>query len=225
MKCQVCGAEAQATAAFCPECGARIDTEASGAPAPAADETPQGAGPPAARALQGRRDAARDSADEAEQTIWEGGYSPKAMIGAWVLSGILTVALVVGGIILAEGDGRIWAGIAAAVVLLWVVQLARLAYRRLSIHYRLTTQRFFHESGILRRVTDRIETIDMDDITAEQGLFERLVGVGSIHIVSSDRTHPDLTLHGIDNVKEIAHQLDDMRRKERMRRGLHIEQV
>ena len=62
----------------------------------------------------------------------------------------------------------------------------------MSVHYLLTTQRFIHETGILRRVNDRIELLDMDDITFEQGLLERLVGVGTIRI-ASQRSQPSGT--------------------------------
>jgi len=74
-------------------------------------------------------------------------------------------------------------------------------------------------------VTDRIENIDMDDITYEQKFIERFVGVGTVIISSSDRTHPELRLIGIENVKEVADQMDDIRRAERRRRGLHIESI
>ena len=145
------------------------------------------------------------------------------MIGAWALSGLITVLLVV----LAFWIWRSWFTWAAVVVvaLLWIWQLCVMKYRQWNVRYRLTTQRFIHETGILRRVTDRIETIDMDDITFEQRFLERFVGVGTIGITSSDRTHPELLLLGIDNVKEVAGKIDDIRRSERRRRGLHIESI
>jgi hypothetical protein len=89
----------------------------------------------------------------------------------------------------------------------------------------LTTQRFIHESGILRRVNNRIEVLDIDDITFEQGLFERLTGVGTIRIMSHDRSDPDLVLRGIQNVPAVAKLMDDARLAERRRRGLHVEQI
>jgi membrane protein YdbS with pleckstrin-like domain len=100
-----------------------------------------------------------------------------------------------------------------------------LAYRRVSVKYRLTNQRLFHEQGILRRVTDRIELIDIDDVTMEQGLLERLFGVGTIHVSSSDRTAPNLQMPGIDDVKAVADTIDQARRAERQRRGVFIESV
>ena len=52
-----------------------------------------------------------------------------------------------------------------------------------------------------------------------------MFGVGSIKISSSDRSHPELVLLGIEDVKNIADTIDDVRRKERRRRGLHIESI
>jgi hypothetical protein len=74
-------------------------------------------------------------------------------------------------------------------------------------------------------VTDRIEVIDIDDVTYEQGLVQRMLGVGTIRIASSDRTHPELVLSGIDGVQQVADTIDDIRRKERRKRGLHIESI
>ena len=82
-----------------------------------------------------------------------------------------------------------------------------------------------HKRGILRRVTDRIELIDIDDVTFAQGIVERMLGVGTITVTSSDRTHPKFDMPGIDSVNKIAGEIDDLRRDERRRRGLHIESI
>jgi membrane protein YdbS with pleckstrin-like domain len=235
MKCTVCHTEVPAGAAFCHKCG----TPLSGTPEPDAmmpsanQQTPESAAPrspspspevPSTPKERFEQQAApRDRADEPEVEIWQGGYCPKAMIGAWVASGLVTVALVV--LVVVFPSTPMLLAVLAAAALLWLFQLVRLIYRRMNVCYRLTNQRFFHEQGILRRVTDRIEVIDMDDITFEQGFFERLMNVGTICISSSDRTHPELKLVGIDNVKQVAEQLDDVRRAERRRRGLHIEAI
>ena len=72
-----------------------------------------------------------------------------------------------------------WMVTIPALLLLWAYQGIRYAVRRLGLHYRLTNQRFFHESGIFRRTTNRIEVIDMDDITFEQGFVDRFFGAPS----------------------------------------------
>ena len=76
-----------------------------------------------------------------------------------------------------------------------------------------------------RRQIGTFEVIDIDDVTFRQGMIERMLGVGTIQLDSSDRTHPRLVLAGIDNVKVVSGMIDDVRRKERRRRSIHIEQV
>jgi uncharacterized membrane protein YdbT with pleckstrin-like domain len=115
--------------------------------------------------------------------------------------------------------------VAGVIALLWIYAVGVFIVRRLSVHYTLTNQRFLHESGLFTRTTDRIEVIDIDDVTFRQGMIERMLGVGTIQLDSSDRTHPRLVLAGIDNVKVVSGMIDDVRRKERRRRGIHIEQV
>ena len=91
-----------------------------------------------------------------------------------------------------------------------------------ALRYRLTTQRFIHEHGVLTRDIDRIEVIDIDDVSYRQTLIDRMVGVGTIRIESGDRSHPELVLRGIDDVQRVSDMIDAARREERVRRGIHI---
>ena len=159
-----------------------------------------------------------------EETLWEGGYSAADMYGWWVLCGIVTVIAVL-VCLLVPGlmeNPIAWAVAGGIVVLCWLYGLVVLAVRKLGVAYKLTTQRFIHQHGILTRITDRIEVIDIDDVSYRQGLFERMFGVGTVTVVSSDKSHPELILRGITPVAEVADKIDDVRRKERRRRGLHI---
>ena len=162
---------------------------------------------------------------EAETAVWQGGFSSKAMFGNWLLAGVVTVVLLIVVLIVGTGNPVLWGVWAVISVLLWGGFACQLAYRKLTCKYQLTTQRFIHETGLLKRVTDRIEVIDIDDVSVEQRLIERMVGVGTIKLVSSDRSHPVLMMRGIENVKDVAAKIDDLRRKERRRRGLHIESI
>jgi uncharacterized membrane protein YdbT with pleckstrin-like domain len=162
-----------------------------------------------------------ESADDSEQSLWAGGYSGKAMVGSWLAGAILTAGLIVVAVLFPPSL-LVCIGIMA---LLWVCLIFAFAYRRLNLHYELTSQRLIHKTGILTRRSDRIEAIDIDDVTFEQGLIERMFGVGTIRISSSDRTHPEIVMIGIDDVKQVADLIDDARRKERRKRGIHIESV
>ena len=108
---------------------------------------------------------------------------------------------------------------------MWLALAAWYGYRRMSVHYKLSNQRLQHENGLLWRTVDRVELIDIDDVTYRQGPVERLLGVGTIVIASSDTTNPELQLPGIEHVSKVADMIDDARRKERRSRGLHIESV
>ncbi len=159
---------------------------------------------------------------EAEKSLWKGGYSPKAMIGTWIGVAILSLALLVAAIGYAAPPIAIAIG---SIVALWLIVAAIYAYRRLAYHYELTTQRFIHQSGVLSRQTDRIEVIDIDDVSFRQGPIQRMLGIGTIDITGSDRSHPQLLMRGIDDVKSVAGMIDDIRRKERKRRSLHIQSM
>ncbi len=157
-----------------------------------------------------------------EQELWSGTYSPQAMVGPAVGLGILTIV----GIIGATFVGPIgWIIAAVGAVLLWIVLGLVLLYRRMTVHYRLTNYRFFHETGLLSRTRNRIEVIDINDVTLRQGVVERMFNIGTIHIQSSDVTHPNLDLPGIENVKTVADLIDDTRRAERQRRGVFMENI
>jgi membrane protein YdbS with pleckstrin-like domain len=221
MVCPKCGAEVVAEAMFCHKCGQRL----SGKDSQAGPGAKEASSAPAQTPMEKFKAAAaeKNSAEEQENELWRGGYSSKAMIGAWCLCALVTIVLLIIGFW--AWRSWLWIVILLAIIGFWGYNLILLFYRRLSVRYLLTNQRFVHESGILRRVIDRIEVIDMDDISFEQGIIDRMVGVGKIRIMSSDRTHPELVLQGIDNVREISGLFDDTRRSERRRRGLHIESI
>lgn len=149
------------------------------------------------------------------------------MYGTWLMSVLVTVAAIVLAAMYVRGEnaGTLWMIIGAGILILWCLTIGVYLYRRLGMHYELTTQRFLHQTGILVRQTDRIEVIDIDDVSFSQGIIQRILGVGKIQISSTDRSHPELVLFGIDKVPEIASLIDDVRREERRRRSLHIEQI
>ena len=51
-------------------------------------------------------------------------------------------------------------------------------------------------------------------MSLEQRVIERVVGVGTIKLLSSDRSHPVLNLPGMEKAKDVAALIDDLHRKE-----------
>jgi membrane protein YdbS with pleckstrin-like domain len=211
MKCPQCSAEAPGEAVFCQQCGAKL----GGTPSAGTAAAPGGGMQPA---TLGRR---RSVADVPEETLWEGRYSPKAMLGSVALAAVATIALVAGGLYFQN-----WIVPVGIAVVLWMVVVAILAQRRLGIHYKMTNQMFYDRRGVMTRTINRIEAIDIDDVTWQQGLLDRVTGVGDIKISSRDRTDPVFWVRGIENVEQVAHLIDKARRAERLRRGfMTIEQT
>ncbi|QDU94273.1 PH domain-containing protein [Lignipirellula cremea] len=208
MNCNACGAKLPPDAAFCQRCGAKV-----GAAPQAGPKSPLG--------------NPRDVSDDEEVQLWEGGYSGKSMVGSWVIAVLATIGAGVGSAFIPDFKllPQTWMAIAGVVLLMWVGLGLQLAYRKMSVHYELTTQRFIHKKGLLSRVTNRIEVIDIDDVALKQGMVERMLNVGSIELISSDQSDPRLQLDGVADVQHVFDVIDDARRKERRRRGLHIEAI
>jgi membrane protein YdbS with pleckstrin-like domain len=207
MQCKECGREALAESAFCPKCGAPFDDGAMD----------NDAGPPQFQAGgRGRGNT------PPEEDLWTGSYSAKAMAGTTLSAAALTV---LGMIAATFGGPAGWVALLVAAIVVWCGLALVYFYRRLTVHYRLSTYRFFHDRGLLSRTGNRVEVIDVDDVTVEQGPIERMFGVGTISIRSSDTTDPELRLPGIDNVRAVADLIDGTRRAERQRRGMFMENV
>jgi membrane protein YdbS with pleckstrin-like domain len=160
---------------------------------------------------------------EPERELWRGRFSPKAMYGTWLIAALLTVGAIVLAVFVPQPAVRMGAAIAIAAI--WVLSLLLLAVRRLSVEYIVTNQRLLHQEGLLTRRSNRIVIIDIDDVSYEQGPFERIFNVGTIRILSSDVSDPKLMMRGIDHVQEVATLIDNARRDQRDKRAIYMETV
>jgi len=184
---------------------------------------PENQATPAEKLKFSRPDAAAPS-EEAQ--LWEGGYSAKAMYGMWLLGLVLTAAGILVVALTALSTNRTaWLALAGGVAALWLLLIGVYFYRKLSRWYVLTTQRLKHRDGILFRKLNRVELIDIDDVSYNQGPIQTLLGVGNLIVKSSDVSHPMLVLTGIADVRRVSELVDNARREERRRRSVHIESV
>ena len=89
--------------------------------------------------------------------------------------------------------------------------------------YALSHDRLFLSIGFFSVKDDDILLYRIRDISVKRTLWQRLFGVGSITIQSSDKTHPSLELKNVKDpmrVKELLHDLvEEMKEKRRMRFG------
>ena len=89
--------------------------------------------------------------------------------------------------------------------------------------YAMSEDRLFVSVGFLSIKDEEILLYRIRDITTSRSLWQRIFGVGSITVVSSDKTQPTLVLKNVKNpmqTKEILHeQVEEMKIKRRVRVG------
>ncbi|MEZ6083527.1 MAG: PH domain-containing protein [Phycisphaerae bacterium] len=90
--------------------------------------------------------------------------------------------------------------------------------------YRLTDQRLFIERGVFSQTIDQIELIRVDDVRLRKKFIDRLVGLGSVELLTTDTSDAHLIIEGIRNPEEIAEHVRT-RMRELRSRSLFIENL
>ena len=89
--------------------------------------------------------------------------------------------------------------------------------------YKLSEDRLFLSVGFLSIQDDEVLLYRVRDITTSRTLWQRLFGVGTVTVISSDKTMPTLVLQNIKDpvfVKELIHrQVEEMKIQRRVRFG------
>ena len=87
--------------------------------------------------------------------------------------------------------------------------------------YKLSEDRLFLSVGFLSIQDDEVLLYRVRDITTSRTLWQRLFGVGTVTVISSDKTMPTLVLKNVKNpiaVKELLHSsVEEMKLKRRVR--------
>jgi len=109
------------------------------------------------------------------------------------------------------------AGWFAACVLIIPIPIAIWKFIELrSTAYSLSTQRIKVEAGVLSKQYDQVELYRVKDTVLSRTLVQRMLGLGTIKMITSDPSQPELTFPSIpdaDQVRELIRQ-----NVERMRR-------
>jgi len=181
----------------CPDCGREISTAAPACPHCGRPNAPAVAAPMAAQA------------PAAEQTLWHGSPSWLLLLGKIIW---LVLAAIVLPAVLVWANNRflpdpvamriVWFVVAA--VILWravgvVVALMRVR----STHYTVTNQRVIVESGIAEKTVEDIDLRYIDETHFRQRIIERMLGIGNVTIVSSDKVAPQFVLRGIPDPRAL----------------------
>ena len=89
--------------------------------------------------------------------------------------------------------------------------------------YMLSEDRLFLSKGFLNVKDEELLLYRIRDISTSRSLLQRMLGVGTVTVLSSDKTNPTLVLKNIKDplmVKELIHrQVEEMKIQRRVRFG------
>lgn len=100
--------------------------------------------------------------------------------------------------------------------------LLRAWYLVASVRYRLTTQRLFVQRGLVAKDLEEVELFRVKDVTLTQSVLQRLLGTGTVVVLSTDDTAPRLELAGLSGPLEVKEQIRGAFRAARQREGMRM---
>lgn len=83
--------------------------------------------------------------------------------------------------------------------------------------YTLSAAKLVIKRGLLTSVEDEILLYRIMDVTLRRTLGQKIFGLGSLMVVSSDKTSPNVEIKNIKNYREFKNELDQRVAKERIR--------
>ncbi len=81
--------------------------------------------------------------------------------------------------------------------------------------YTLLEDKLLIDTGILSTKQEEIKLYRIMDLTLERSIFQRIFGVGSIHICSADKTTPEFEIRDIKKPFEIKEKLSSIVEEQR----------
>ncbi|MCR5691401.1 MAG: PH domain-containing protein [Eubacterium sp.] len=76
--------------------------------------------------------------------------------------------------------------------------------------YELDEERLYIKTGFLNQKEDEVRLYRIMDVSLSRSLGQRIVGVGTIHCASADKTLGDFDIKSIKKPKEIKEKLSEL---------------
>jgi hypothetical protein len=161
----------------------------------------------AADPLTGQPLTPHKPADDTEQIYFEGSPLVRGVLGrgiGWCVLGLLVMGIPVAAFFLRNPRSLLppwWLNLALIGVGLILFLIPLLKAR--TVRYRISNYRIDFERGWFSKDIDTLELWHVEDLKFHQSFMDRVMGVGSITILSHDDTTPKFVLHALPNPRPI----------------------
>jgi uncharacterized membrane protein YdbT with pleckstrin-like domain len=150
--------------------------------------------------------------EDLETLLWKGTPSQWLNLGPYSLALLLIACMVIAGVFFPLAFA------ALIFPLIWIL------WRYLVIRcerFELTSQRLRITRGVLNQTCDEVELYRVKDVLVERKWWMRILGLGSLHLETSDRSLPNITIPAIPdaiNLREsLRKEVESLRDKKRVR--------
>lgn len=135
-----------------------------------------------------------------ENVLWKGSPSQLLNLGSYLVGLVVIAGIGILGAVLAMPP--IW--IALILPIGWMI------WKFLTVRcrvYELTDQRLRLYDGVLNQHIDELELYRVKDTRMDKPFMLRIFGLATVHLDTSDRSHPKVEIHAISNAVELRETL------------------
>lgn len=162
-----------------------------------------------------------DERSAPEAKLWRGGPSQLLNFWAYLIDGLMVAGLFALSLWLRFGQEWGWALYLMPVALLPMLHACWKMLELNAWQYELSSQRIMIKRGVLSRRIDDLELYRVRDLSIEQPLHYRVLGLGNLVMETSDRSHPHMVIPAVakphDLLNLIRTNVEERRRVTRTR--------
>jgi hypothetical protein len=152
-------------------------------------------------------EAPHKPADDSEEVYFQGSPKLRGSLSRLLLCWLIGMILIaVPFLARYEGYNMPMLGWLICIALAVIIAIIPIPMTK-RVSYRISNYRIDYERGLLSTNIDTLELWHVEDIRFHQSLIDRIMGVGTITIISHDDTTPQLQLHGIPQARPLFETL------------------
>jgi membrane protein YdbS with pleckstrin-like domain len=157
---------------------------------------------------QAVKEAPHKPADDREEVYYDGSPLLRGELGKFSIYFLIAMVLIIGPLVLRfAADVRIPALVLAILILIGLLVLFFPILKLKTIKYRISNYRIDFERGLIAKNIDTLELWHVEDVRLHQSMLDRLLGCGTITIISKDDTTPKLDLHSLPDPRPLFEHL------------------